>query len=121
MLYYYYDYKRNEFHLDCNHDDYCIDPISGTELNSKYKTTFYKFMNENMKNHDFKFNYGLNIDDKIFHPTRDIRDDTYGFEFCSKESLLDNICHHDKKNIILEVEIPNNANVCEIYDGRFQM
>ena len=88
---------------------------SGIEFNKIYKDIkLYKFMNDNLIQHNFKYELGLNIDNIQFNPNRFTKG---GLNFCDEQS-----CHlyfdWYGKTLAL-IEIPDDARIF-VEEGKFK-
>lgn len=84
--------------------------LSGSEFNKIYNgTTFYKFLNNNLIHHGFKYQQGLNIDTKPFKPYRYVTDD--GLHFYEESAPYFHIYYSRHGERIAFIEIPDDARV----------
>ena len=93
-----------------------IQVTSGADFNKHHKgTIFYKFLNDDLVHHNFKYTLGLNTD--IIKFNTDTRCSAGGLYFCEESK-----CHLYWRNYgkkLALVKIPNDAVVC-IENNKFK-
>jgi hypothetical protein len=82
--------------------------IKQAQLEFDYNKTYYKIVDETMKNYNFEFKEGLNVLDESFNPKGECT--SGGFYFCNLENIVEWLYLHPN-GFIFEVNIPPTGNV----------